>query len=601
MKSTSALQYKKAKLILSIISIFFIAAIVLAARWQIFDSEEFIAIANERYRTETIPSVRGSILASDDSPLAFSEPRFDLYVWLPDIEQAEKKKLQTREEFITKVAPLIGVSSKQLKLILNNGQLWIKIGDKITVNQKDAILELRQDQNPGRYLQGLQFEYVNQRLYPEKKLASHVVGFVGLDANSNPKGVGGLEQYWEGSLKPIDGFEIGEYDSFGNPITLGDQSILEPKPGVTIHTTIDKYLQKKLEEQLKIGMQQFQAKNITGIIVDPKTGAILAMANFPDYNPNKYFLEKDGSVFGNMAITVPYEIGSVAKVFTVSAAVDSKNVKINDVVLPNGHDGCEIISPNPKPGASCFDKDQTDAECICTFDRKIYHQTLSVSQGLINSDNIALRHIAMTMSYKTYREYLAKFGVGSLSGVDLAGESTGVLKDYDDWNYADQAVYSYGHGYQITPLQAIMGVAAVANHGNRMQPYLVKKLEEADGAVTQINPKVVQRVISAKTANLVIKPMQQVYQNALSGNEYKDLAVYNIAMKSGTALIPYRDRPGYSSEINATYVGFDASPDRKFIMLIKLESPQVGDLSFYNARNVWLNTFRSVKDYLGFR
>ncbi|KXK27412.1 MAG: Penicillin-binding protein 2B [candidate division WS6 bacterium OLB20] len=205
------------------------------------------------------------------------------------------------------------------------------------------------------------------------------------------------------------------------------------------------------------------------------------------------------------------------------------------------------------------------------------------------------------MSYEEFHEYLVRFGVGRSTGIELAGESTGLLKDTDRWNYADQAVFSYGHGYQLTPLQTISGIAAVANEGRRMQPYLVSKVVDADGRATVFNPQVVSEAVSPSTSQAVTDVMNEVFLGNIPEREYKDLSEYYIAMKSGTALIANRDSAGYSSEINATYVGFDAAPEHTFAMLIKLEEPQVGDLSFYNARMVWLDTFKEIKEHLGVR
>jgi cell division protein FtsI/penicillin-binding protein 2 len=374
---------------------------------------------------------------------------------------------------------------------------------------------------------------------------------------------------------------------------------LEPKPGDDIYTTVDKNLQSILAGKLLDGLREYKAVSATGIIMDPKTGKIMALANVPEFDPNSYFKEPDGTVFGNKAISYPYEIGSVGKVFTLSAALDLETIEADSVILPAGHQGCEIINPDPPKDAQCFSKDpEKKVDCICTYDRKPNPQTLSAAQSLINSDNIAFRHIALTMTYEEFYRYLKRFGVGRGTSIELAGESSGIITDLEDWNYADQAVFSYGHSYQMTPLQVISGVAGVANEGKVMQPYIVSKVVGSDGKETVFNPRIVEEAVRPITAETVTQIMHEVYRNALIEREYKDLSRYYIALKSGTALIPYTDRPGYSDEINTTYIGFDASPEKKFIMLIKLEKPEIGELSTNNARKLWLDTFIAIKDYL---
>jgi cell division protein FtsI/penicillin-binding protein 2 len=596
------LQNKKIKLVLAVFIVLTLAILVLLFKWQVFDSERFVAIADSRYQDVKIPSVRGSILAADGSTLAYSEPRFDTFIWLPELESAEQRGDQTRQEFYTKISNILGMTDNQLSDKFNTTAQWIQIASKITYDQKNAILALKTDAKPNLSLQGVQFMYVNQRIYPEGRLASQVLGYV-QPGEQNPKGVWGLEQYWDGPLQPIEGINSNEVDSFGNPITLGSSDYIESKPGATIYTTIDKTLQSILEGKLQQGLAEFKAASVSGVIMDPKTGAIMAMANYPNFDPNKYFEESNPDVFGNKAISSPYEVGSVAKTLTVSAAIDLGKVTPETVVLPQGHKGCEIISPNPQPGDNCVSPENNKKanhtiDCICVYNRQPVKGPITVFSALIGSDNIGFRHIAMTMSYQEFWSYLVAFGVGKSTQIDMQGESYANLKDWHDWNYADQAVYAYGHGYSMTPLMTAVAIAAIDNDGMRMQPYVVSKVVEADGKTTDFIPKVVAKPIKPSTAETVTTMMHQVYLNQLIEKKYKSLSKYDLGMKSGTAIVPYTDRPGYSSEINATYCGFDASPDKKFIMLIKLEKPQVGELSVNNARILWLDTFMAIKDYL---
>lgn len=599
----SPIQSKNIRFVLIAFFTASLAIVALMSRWQLFDSERFVAIANSRFQDVKIPSVRGSILAADGSTLAYSEPRYDAFVWVPELEHAEKNGTQTRAELVEKVSKVIEVEPATILEKFNTKALWIKIANKVTNEQKNAILALKTDTNAS--LKGVQFEYLNKRTYPEGGLASQVLGYVGQYDNEG-KGVWGLEQYWDGSLRPIEGIESDELDPFGNPIALAGSDVVESKPGSTVYTTIDKTLQGILEEKLKQGYEEYQAVSMTGIILNPKTGAIMAMANFPNFDPNEYYKVTDGNDFGNKAISTPYEIGSVAKIFTLSAAIDSGKITPDTVILPTGHNGCEIISPDSQPGDKCFvpaeqRKDNRIIDCICTYNRKPVTRTLTALDAIKGSDNIAFRHIALTMSYPEYYDYLVKFGIGKATQVDLAGESYANFKDLSKWNYADQAVYSYGHGYSMTPLQTAMAVAAIANDGKRMQPYIVSKVIDADDKVTEFQPKVVEQVVTPETAKTVGLMLHEVYLGQLIEKQFKPLSRYNIGLKSGTALIPYTDRAGYSSEINATFVGYDASSDGKFLMLIKIEKPGIGDLSYYNARILWLETFDAIKEYLNLR
>ena len=595
------IQKKKVKIVRILFIVLALAIVALSANWQIFDSEKYIAIANERYKDIKLPSIRGSILAKDGSTLAFSEPRYNVFIWLPEIQSAESRGDQTRNEFYSKVSTILEIPEEELKAKFETKALWIKIGTKISLEAKNALLDLKSDIS-GKYISGIQFEYVNRRVYPEGRMASQLLGYVGL-YDEEAKGVWGIEQYWDGTLKPIEGMASSEFDSFGNPITVSDSDYVESQQGSTVYTTIDKTLQAILEQKLQEGYIQFQTTSVTGIIMDPKTGAILAMGNYPNYDPNKYYEVEDFEAFGNKSISTPYEIGSVAKAFTLASALDLGRITPDTVLLPNGHDGCEIISPDPVPNYNCRNPESNRdtgkiVDCICTYNRKRVTNLIDVTGALTGSDNIAFRHIALTMSYKEFYSYLKGFGAGEPTRIDLPDESYANLKDYTKWNYADQAVYSYGHGYSMTPLEAITGYGAIVNDGYRMQPYIVEKVVDANGNSTVFNPKVIAKPIKTETAETMQALMHKVYLNQLIEKKYKGLAKYDIGLKSGTALIPYTDRAGYSSEINATFMGFDASPEKTFVMLLKLEKPQVGELSSYNARILWLDTFMAIKDYL---
>lgn len=603
MSALNKIQLAKTRYIIAVFLITTVIIGILLVKWQFIDAEKYVLIGNERFKQVRIPSVRGSILARDGSTLAYSEPRFDAYVWLPELSTFEKNGIQTRDEFLKKVSPLIGIESNELEKLLTNGSSWIKVANKLTADQKNSILALTTDKSEKRTISGIQFQYVNKRMYPENRLASQVLGYVSLGNNQDGyKGVWGLEQQWEGILRPQEGYESSEFDSFGNFIAIGEDDVVEPKPGSTIQTTIDKSLQMILEKNLKRGVETFQAEDATGIIMDPKTGEILAMANYPDFDPNNYYSEKSISVFGNLAVSTPYEIGSVGKIFTAAAAIDLGRIDQNTVLLPNGHDGCEIISPDPPADGSCRDLEKNKGgaiiDCICTAEKSPVKESINTARAIVLSDNIAFRHIAMTMSYEEFFNYLIKFGVSKPTKIDVAGESVGVIAQGAKWNYADQAIYSFGHGYSVTPIEAISGAASIANDGARMQPYIISKVIDSNNAVTQFIPKIEAYTVSPEACNTLIPMLHESYVSQLREARYKNLSKYYISLKSGTALIPYKDRPGYSNEIYTTFVGFDASPEHKFIMLIKLSKPKVGTLSWQNVRVVWLDTFNEIKDIL---
>lgn len=626
--------------------IFYLLIIVFMARWQIFNRSQFVGYAADRRIEKSIPSIRGDITARDGSTLAYSEPRFDTFVYLVEIEKAEERTeirdaLQTRREFMEKVSAVLEISEAELEKTMDSGPKWLKIASRVDINKKekleriprDAVLDELQDKfnldsdeikcilinkNPYEkcitdekviekainyikqniafpYLIGISFESTSQRIYPEGELASHVLGFLGKDLNSNDIGRGGIEQNYDGALTPHEGYIVGETDKFGNLITLSESISIEERRGSEVHTTIDKNIQALLERKIAEGVQKYQAKTGSAIVMNPNTGEILAITNYPTFNPQEYYKVESNENFSNRAVVEPFEIGSVAKVFVLSAGVQALGLKPDQILLENGHQGCRMIT-----ASNIDDRDKRE---ICTFD-KLPQPRLTVQDAMIKSDNLGFVRIGEMLGKENLYKYLTDFGVGKNSNVDLSGESFGYIPDLNDpyaWHPVDQAVFSYGHGYQMTLLQATRGVAAVANGGWLLTPYVVSEIREINGNVQDLKPVPVGKILTKQTTDSVKHMMHELYKTHTQDG-FKNLTNYPVAAKSGTALIPYKDKQGYSSEVNTTYVGFDTSEDSKFIMAIRLEAPQaVQKLTHYSTRILWLETYNELKDYMGIK
>lgn len=564
--------------------------IVFCVRWQIVEASKFIDISKNRVQSNEITSLRGEIYSSDGSTLAYSEPRFDVYIWLDDLAFFEEKKIQTREEFIKKVSPILGMTeaslSERISNYQNQGIRWIPIAKSIDKDQRKKLEDLKQDSNPTRALTGYVFDATSKRIYPEGRLASHVVGLVN-QTDDKMAGVGGIEQQYDGILNPVGGFIIDEKDAIGQTVTASLLPTIEPKKGSSVVTTINKKLQQIVEEKIKKGVEDYQATSGTVIIADPKDGSILALANYPDYDPNTR-AEKDPNAYGDSATLRPFEAGSIGKMLTIASAIDKGLITPDTIIQEEGHQGCEKIHNDLAP--------------LCTWD-KLPQAPMPAWECFAKSDNICFYHMAQLIDRRDFDGYLRKFGIGTSSGIDLGrGDSYGVLTDFPSWNIGDVSAYSYGHGYLINAIQAVDYMSAIANYGVRMKPRVVKEVIDADGVVQEYKPIVVERVITKETADTMAYMMNINFDRSIGPYEYyyHDLWNYDIGVKSGTALIA--DATGYSLDINSSFIGFDASPERTFVMLVKLERPQIpayDRLAYYNVRPVWLDTFAAVKDVIG--
>ena len=569
--------------------LFCLLLIVFCIRWQIVEASKFAEVGKNRTSNNALKSQRGSIYASDGSTLAYSEPRFDMFIWMDDLIFYEENKIQTREEFLNKVAPILEMTPEQLQSqiddVFKKGIRWIPIGKSLSKDQRQKINDLKSDAY-GKELYGISFETSSVRVYPEGRLASHLIGLTN-KVNDKIVGQGGIEESYNGVLNPIDGFVTQETDAIGNIITASLLPTIEPKDGSDIYTTINKKLQSVVEKAIKDGVEKYDATSGSVLIMDPKTGSIMALANYPDYDPNLRE-ELEPSVYVNSAVTAPYEAGSIGKTVTLATAIDLGVITADTIIQPEGHKGCEKIYDGLEP--------------LCTWDKKP-KPPMPAWECLANSDNICFYHIASMLPRKDYFNYLEKFGIGRPSGVDIiTQDSYGILKNYTEWTIPDIAAYSFGHSYQVNLIQAGDYISTLANNGVRMKPKVIDRIVSGDTTVKEYKPIVVERVLKKETADEMVRMMEINYSRSFAGNEYfyNDLKNYGIGVKSGTALIA--TSTGYSKDINATFVGFDASPERTFVMVVKLERPLipfVDRLAFYNVRPLWLDTFNAVKDIIG--
>lgn len=586
------INVKKIRFITVGILILFSMVVIFLIRWQIVEASRFEDMATERIRNITIPALRGSIYSSDEAALAYQERRFDVFVYIPELQRSENAGRQTRQEFINKVSDHLEVEEEDFRKKINSGSWWIKIADKLTQEEKDALLGIPQDSLDERSLEGMFVEYTSDRVYPSGQLASHILGFYGNNGTGNYEGRSGIELYWEGSLQAIEGYKLEQVDSNENTIAILDitQSSVEEQEGVDLVLTIDTRLQKVLEEALEENVEAYKAEAGASVLMDPETGAILAAANFPTYDPNEYEKVEEQQAFSNRAFDVPYEYGSIGKIFTAAAAIEEEAVTPSTVVLPNGHDGCEFYREPDHPDCSV----NIDFCRVCTYDRSPQGE-MNVAEGLVRSDNIAFYETAKTIGKETLHEYLKRFRISESTGVEIF-ESNGLLTDWKNWTESDLVTHSYGHGSTGTLLQITSAVSALANDGKIMQPYLVEHIVDPDGKVRSMVPKVIGNPISEKTADEVSDILREVYFNSVFEVYNQDLREYDVAMKSGTALIP--ENGVYTNEINTTYVAWDTSNDKSFILATWLHKPQEGTISSQNARYLWIDTFRGIKDLM---
>jgi cell division protein FtsI (penicillin-binding protein 3) len=389
----------------------------------------------------------------------------------------------------------------------------------------------------------------SQRFYPKRNLMGHLLGFAGMD-NS---GLEGVELKYDGWLRGEKGWAVLERDAFGHTIFQKGVDPYSPARGKDLVLTIDEVIQHIAETELDDVMEQTRATDATVIVMDPKTGEVLAMAVRPIFNPNRVESERPDQ-WRNRAITDTYEPGSTFKIVSASAALEEHVASPNDIFY------CEEGRMAVAGGA------------IRDHEKEGY---LTFQEVIQKSSNIGMIKIAMRMQPDRLYEHIRAFGFGEKSGIDFEGESPGLVRDPKHWSGRSLPSIAIGQEVAATPLQVITAVSAVANGGALMRPRLVSEIRDVDGrAVKTFPPEVRRQAISAETAAKMMKILEGTVSKEGTG-ERAAIAGYRIAGKTGTAqkIDPVTRR--YSRRDTVTsFVGIVPAEDPRIVILVVVDSPK---------------------------
>ncbi|MEK7608348.1 MAG: penicillin-binding protein 2 [Patescibacteria group bacterium] len=509
---------------------------------QVGQGTQYLAKAKSQYSALSVTAARrGTIYFTDRNGKTVPAATGKEY----PIVYAVPKVIEDIEEAANQAALVLGVMPEDLvKVFSKKSATYVMLQKKASADLAGKVQDLN--------LKGFYVEDVPMRFYPFGSLAAHVIGFVGPNASDNGEsGKYGLEKLYDESLKGV----VGKID--GN-------KIVPSQAGEDITLTIDPTVQKEAEHILRGVVNDYHAKGGGVIIMDPKTGRILAMAATPVFDPNKYSESSIGT-FLNPLVEEIYEPGSVFKVLTMAAGIDSGAVTPETVFYDSG-------------------KLVLNGKTIRNWDLKA-HGNVTMTNVIEKSLNTGAAFVARKMGGATFAGYLKKFGLGERTGIDLPGELAGNLSRLGvkaaDINFATAA---FGQGVAVTPLHVINAIGAIANGGKLMRPYINAKL----------GPKVVREVITPEAAEAVAKMMVSAVDKA----EIAHVDGFTIAGKTGTAQVPNLVKGGYYDDrVNNTYVGFGPTKDPKFIILIKLNEPQGSPVAGLTVVPAFRNLAQFVLNY----
>lgn len=481
---------------------------------------------------------RGAITDRHGLPLAIDTTRYDVFVH-PALLKVSK------EEAAIAFSNICHIDAGKAERLLKSDYPVVTMALHLN---REEIEELQHLNWPGVDCVPRSFRH-----YPEGKLASHILGYV----NRDTKGQGGVEQAVESSLQATGGVNRPQLDGHGREIIVGNTTPtleITPPMGRNVELTIDNYLQHLAEKELSAMCIHSQALKGCAILLDPANGEILAWANYPNYDPNeysKYTYEK----LKNWAMVDVYQPGSTFKVLTVASALDLGVIKNNSTFIDNGsiRIGNRTLH-NHEPGG---------------------HGAIDLLHLFIHSSNVASAQIGLLMTPLQFYTKLTEFGIGRKTGVELAGESAGILSNYKDWKPIDQGTTGFGQGaVAVTPLQLISAVSAVANGGVRVQPHLIRRIYDPKTGVTEKWTEPAKtHVISPEVAHHVADLLGR---NVSMGTQLAGkVPGYYVGGKTGTAQKVTANGRGYIAGATiASFVGFLPADNPQLTCIVVVDTPQ---------------------------
>ncbi len=522
---------------------------------QINKSSIYVKLAeSQELAASALDAVRGNIYFTDKNmnpaPAALNK-EFEIIFAVPtEIQQIAEVEGIPLSSIAEKLSAIVGKPAQEIEKQISRKddqfELLVRKATEGEVRQiKDADIK-------GVYITGK-----DSRFYPSAGLAAHVLGFVSLLTDNKSQreietGRYGIELFFNKLLAGKSGEAKGD-------------TITQPVKGSDVNLTIDRNIQSQAEEILKGLIEERGAEAGTVIVLEPKTGKILAMGSFPNFDPNNYS-KSNIKDFLNPAVQAVYEPGSIFKVLTMAAGIDSGKITTSTTYIDTG-----LFTANGRT-ISNWDLTTHGAYGKVTMTSVIEH---SINTGAVFAER--------QTGHDIFYNYLVKFGLNEPTGITLPGEVRGSLNNLKKGKDIDFATAAYGQGVSVTPVGLISAISAIANNGVLMRPYI-----SADD-----QPQVIRRVISEKTA----KTVTQMMVSAVDKNQVAAIPNYSLAGKTGTAFIPIFGGKGYSDEVINTYVGFGPASDAKFIILIKLDKPAGGPVAALTVVPAFRDLAQSIINY----
>lgn len=521
------------RIILVVFLILFTALLVRVAKLMLVNQAELYSYAEKQHRViSTYTTKRGNIYDTNGLDLAVSLEMDSVY--------ACPYKVTNPRETARLLAGVLSMDKDYLYKEITSDKNFVWIKRTVSPKTAESVKDLKLD--------GIGFVNEDRRFFPNRNLASHIIGFVGTDS----QGLAGMEYELDRYLKSTVSHFIAVRDARGNSLFAVDPTDTEALKRYDVYLTIDVMAQHVVERELDAAIDEYGAEGGCVIVMNPYSGEVVAMASRPDYDPNR-FLDAKKRSWNNKGITLNFEPGSTFKIFLAASVIEEGLAKKDDQF------NCE--------GGTYQIDDAVFRDHGGSFG------VLRFSDIIRYSSNIGAIKLGQLLGPDTLYDYLGAFGFGKPTGISLPGEEAGMIMARKNVRAVDLASMSFGQGLSVTPLQLITAAAAIANGGLLMEPYLVDRIVDDNGeAVLKASPKIRRRVISPETARMVTEMMEGVV--ASGTGMYARVWGIDVAGKTGTAEVYDAATKTYSrTDYTASFVGFLPAKSPQLIILVVLENP----------------------------
>jgi len=548
-RSATIKQQERSRLSVRALTIFwafFALCALLAARLyivQIRDGASLAANASEEQQaTFELNPTRGDIVDRYGIVFATTLPSYDVFVQPPALKGLPRRAVEAEA---ARLAPVLHLTLAQLERAVDSNAPFIYLAR----NQPKAVAKQVMALDPVGV--GAEEEPMGLRVAPQSSVGSTVIGFTGVD----DQGLAGIEYQYNDVLAGRPGSVTEETDAAGRPIPFGRKVVRPAHVGATVVLTIDRTLQYAADEILSSCVQRYHARDGSIVVMRARTGEILALSNYPDFDPN-HFATSPAAAWKNQAVTDPYEPGSTFKLITATAALDSGRVSLGDTfaAVDELRVGGRVIH-NADDGLMASGHARETLDDIITY-----------------SHNVGAAQVAIRVGSQTMYEYIRRFGFDAPTGVDVPGESPGIVGTPDDWWGSRLATIGFGQGVSVTPLALARAYAAIANGGMLMRPLIVRSLLAPDGTIIrQFPPEPVRRVMTPQTAAELLSMLRDVVRRGTA----KGVVIpgYALAGKTGTAQMVIGGTY-VTGAYTSSFVGIVPADKPEYVILVKIDRPQ---------------------------